>query len=61
MLKAVRAWAEPIAKALVAAVLPVVTPILVDVIADVELYVVGLLTAAVTAIGVWAVPNKAVE
>jgi hypothetical protein len=58
MLEALKAWAEPIAKAIVAAVIPVVTPILIEVVADAEVFVVGLITAAATTIGVWAVPNK---
>lgn len=59
MLERIKAVLEPIAKAVVALVVPIVVPILVDWVAEAETIVIGLITAAATAITVWAVPNKA--
>lgn len=57
-MEAIKAFAEPIAKAIVAAVVTAVTPILINAVAELEVVVIGLITAAATTIGVWAVPNK---
>jgi len=48
-----------VAKAITALALPLLTPLAVDAVASLEVWLLGVITAVVTAIGVWAVPNKA--